>query len=84
MIRLPHIIFLPSAKLAVGAHAPARRGRVDQCDADEVTLIRGQVITCRVYRPRLLRRTRQCHKQPEEKGLEHEAVTNAGRLSGLV
>ena len=68
MIRLPHIIFLPSPKLAVGAHAPARRGRVEQCDADEVTQIRGQVITCRVYRPQSLRRTRQCHKQPEEKG----------------
>ena len=84
MIWLPHIIFLPSAKLAVGAHAPARRGKVEQCDAEKVTQIRGYVNTCRVYRPQSLRKTRQCHKQPEEKGLEHEAVTNAGRLSGLV
>ena len=83
MIRLPHIIFLPSPKLAVGAHTPATRARVDQCVADEVTQIRGQVITCRVSHPRSLRRTRQCHKQPEEKGLEHEAGTNVGCSSGL-
>ena len=37
MIRLPNIIFLPSPKLAVGAHAPARRGKVDV--ADKVTQI---------------------------------------------
>ena len=40
MIRLPNIIFLPSPKLAVGAHAPAIRGRVDQCVGEEVTQIR--------------------------------------------
>ena len=83
MIRLPNIIFLPSPKLAVGAHAPAKRGKVDQCVADEVTQIRGQVITCRVYRPQSLRRTRQCHKQPKGVGLEHEAGTKFGRSSGL-
>ena len=83
MIRLPNIIFLPSPKLAVGAHAPAKRGKVDQCVADEVTQIRGQVITCRVSHPRSLRKTRQCHKQPEEIGLQHEAGTNVGCPSGL-
>ena len=74
MIRLPNIIFLPSPKLAVGAHTPAKRARVDQCVADEVTQIRGQVITCRVSRPRSLRRTRQCHKQPKGIGIKDEAV----------
>ena len=84
LVRLLQVVLPARPELAVGAHAPAMRGKVDQCDADEVTLIRGQVITCRVYRPQSLRRTRQCHKQPKGIGLEHEAGSNVCHSSGLV